>query len=288
MAIDPSERMHRNMLLFGAEGQARLSATKVFVGGASGLGTPLAQHLALLGVAQIAHLDPEELDNTNRNRNVAARDSDPVPGSLKVKLVDRMIRELNSDVRSVPLPFDLLTKEAFEAVKEADWVFGCFDDDGPRAVLNELSATYRKPYIDLASDVPEDRVYGGHILVSQGGNGCLHCMGLLDQTAVSRFLMSRKEREERDRIYGVDRAALEAKGPSVSPLNGIIASHAALEFMVAVTGLRSPVFLQTYRGDLAALRTSKDRPSPGCPICEATWGRGAAADVERYLRLARG
>ena len=54
MAIDPSERMHRSMLLFGAEGQARLSATKVFVGGASGLGAPLAQHLALLGMHRLA------------------------------------------------------------------------------------------------------------------------------------------------------------------------------------------------------------------------------------------
>lgn len=285
--MDPNDRNHRSMLLFGAEGQAELSRTKVVVGGASGLGSPLAQHLALLQVAQIASIDPEELDHTNRNRHVAARDTDPIPGSLKVHLVERMVQEINRKVDFVPLPVDLLSEAAFNAVKRADWVCGCFDHDGPRSVLNELAAAYSKPYIDLASDVPEPGVYGGHVMVSMRGDGCLHCMGLLDQQAVRRFLMSSREREEHDRIYGIDRDALDKKGPSVSPLNGVIASLGALEFMVAVTGLREPKRLQTYRGDLATLRQSKDQPAAGCPICKGVWGRGAAADVERYLRLRR-
>lgn len=284
--MDLDDRNHRSMLLFGAEGQAKLSRTKVVVAGAGGLGSPLAQHLALLGVAQITPIDPDELDNTNRNRHVAAREADPVPGSLKVHLIERMIREINRNVDCVPLPVDLLSESAFNAVKEADWVIGCFDHDGPRAILNELCAAYKKPYIDLASDVPEPGVYGGHILVSMGGNGCLHCLGLLDQQVVRRFLMSPREREEHDRVYGIDRLALEAKGPSVSPLNGVIASLGSM-VMVSVTGMRAPKLLQVYRGDLSTLRQSKDEPAAGCPICKGVWGRGATADVERYLRLRR-
>lgn len=286
--MDPNDRNHRSMLLFGAEGQAKLSHTKVVVAGASGLGSPFAQHLALLEVAQVTPFDPEELDNTNRNRNVAAREVDSIPGSLKVRLIDRMVREVNRNVDCVPLPVDLLSEAAFNAVKETDWVVGCFDNDGPRAILNELCAAYKKPYIDLASDVPEPGVYGGHVVVSMGSNGCLQCLGLLDQQEVRRFLMSSREREEHDRIYGIDKTALEAKGPSVSPLNGVIASLGAMEFMVAVTGLRAPKRLQIYRGDLATLRQSKDEPAAGCPICKGLWGQGAAADVERYLRLRRG
>jgi molybdopterin-synthase adenylyltransferase len=285
--MSTDERFHRSILLFGAQGQARLGATKTVIAGAGGLGSPLAQQLALLGVQKITHFDPEELDESNRNRFVGARHSDPVPGSPKVQLVHRLIAEINPDVMSVPMQVDLLSEDAFAAVKEADWVFGCFDDDGPRLVLSELCAAYQKPYIDLASDVPEPGVYGGRVFVSMGGQGCLCCMGNLDQADVRRFLMSADQRREHDRVYGISREALDRRGPSVAPINGVIASLAAMEFMVAVTGMREPYIEQTYRGELGVVRRSKDVPPLDCLICKSVWGIGADADVERYLKVKR-
>ena len=149
-------RYDRNQRLFGQEGQRKLTTTKVVVVGVSGLGSPLAQQLALLGVGRLGLIDPEELDDTNRNRFVGARDCDPVPGSLKVALVERMIHEINSRVKVEPLDKDLVSEESFALIEEADWVFGCLDDDGPRFILNELCAAYAIPYIDLASEVHED------------------------------------------------------------------------------------------------------------------------------------
>lgn len=236
---DLSARYHRNILLFGAEGQRTLRNTSVFVGGAGGLGSPLIQQLALFGVKRVISADSEELDETNRNRFVGARHDDPVPGSPKVNLVSRMVREINPDVEAIGLERGIVSDESFAAVREADWVFGCFDQDSPRAILNELCAAYEKPYIDLASDVPEPGTYGGRVCVSVGGNGCLDCLGLLDRTAVRRYLESDEQREREDEIYGIAKGGLEKKGPSVSPVNGIIASLAATEFMVAVTGLRA-------------------------------------------------
>src|SRR6185437_1397471 len=116
---------------------------------------------------------------------VGARHDDPVPGSAKVILVSRLIHDINPDVATTPLQCGIVSPEAFDAVKAADWVFGCFDGDGPRAILAELCTAYAKPYIDVASDVPEPGAYGGRVCVTNG-DGCLRCLGFLDDGEVRR------------------------------------------------------------------------------------------------------
>lgn len=284
---DVPGRYHRNTLLFGAEGQRKLRGTSVAVVGVGGLGSPLIQHLALLGVNRITSVDDEELDETNRNRFVGARHTDAVPGNPKVELADRLIREINPDVESIPLRCGLVSEAAFAAVKAADWVFGCFDNDGPRAILNELSAAYARPYIDLASDVPAPGVYGGRVCVALNGNGCLDCLNLLDRRAVRRYMDTNEQRDGEDAVYGIDKGALEQKGPSVSPVNGVIAALGATEFMVAVTELRAPTRLQEYRGWESKVVVIKDEPRANCLYCKGILGKPADADVERFLRLPR-
>lgn len=279
------DRYHRSTLLFGAAGQLALRRTAVTVIGVGGLGSALVQHLALLGVKSVTCVDNEELDETSRNRFIGARATDPVPGSAKVDLADRMIREINPDVGSNPLRCQLVSPDAFTAVKQADWVFGCLDDDGPRAILNELCAAYDKPYVDLASDVPESGVYGGRVCVSGFGSGCLNCLDVLDPRAVRRYVESPEQRRQEDKIYGVDRGALETKGPSVSSLNGVIASLAATEFMVAVTRMRPPKGHQEYRGHMSTVTVVTDTTGSGCYVCDEVRGKRDEADVERYLRL---
>jgi molybdopterin/thiamine biosynthesis adenylyltransferase len=279
------ERYDRSMRLFGADGQRAIGNVAVVIVGGGGVGSALAQHLALLGVRRIATVDPEELDETNRNRFIGARTTDAVPGTLKVALIDRLIRETNSDVESIPIAKSLLSVEAFDAIKASDWVFGCFDDDGPRAVLNELCAAYGLPYIDLAADVPADGIYGGRVCVAIDGDGCLECLGLLDRRDVRRYFESKEQRDREDAVYGVARQALGQRGPSVSPINGVIAGLAATEFMVAVTDLRRPTRLQEYRGWESKVVVNTDSPRSDCLYCKGIRGAGATPDVERYLRL---
>lgn len=280
-----ADRYDRNIRLFGADGQRKLRDARVALIGVGGLGSPLAQHLALLGVGGIDLVDMEELDHTNRNRFVGARNSDPVPGSAKVDLSARLIAEIDPSIEVRATRASLVSGDAFDAVKRADWVLGCFDDDGPRSVLNELCAAYRKPYIDLASDVPEAQVYGGRVCVSMDGAGCLSCGGLLDRKAVRRFLTPEGQLAGEDRIYGIDRSALDEKGPSVSPINGVVAGLAATEFMVGVTQMRAPTFLQDYRAHVSKVYSSVAPDPSECLICAGVYGKGSEADVERYLRL---
>ena len=278
-------RYDRNIRLFGEDGQRKLRATKVVIAGVGGLGSSLAQHMALLGAGQVALVDDEELDETNRNRFIGARHADPVPGGPKVVLAARHICEINPDVTVIPIQFNLVTPEAFAAIREADWVIGCFDDDGPRFILNELCAAYAKPYIDLASGVPEDGAYGGRVCVAIDGQGCLHCLDQLDLKDVRGYLATEEQRTREAAIYGVPVAALGRTGPSVSPINGVVASLAATEFMVAVTGMRAPTRLLEYRGQISKVVVNTDLPRPDCYYCKGLRGTGAAADVERYLKM---
>lgn len=279
-----SERYDRNIRLFGEEGQCKLRQTKVALLGVGGLGSPVAQHLALLGVGRVTLVDDEELDETNRNRFVGARHDDPVPGGPKVIIAERHIHEINPDVEVTALKIGLVTAEAFNAVKAADWVFGCFDDDGPRFILNELCAAYAKPYVDLASDVAKTGEYGGRVCVASYGDGCLYCLDQLDPEDVRRYLSSEDEQTAEAAIYGVPHAVLGETGPSVSPVNGVVASLAVTEFMLAVTGMAKPRRLINYTGYLLRLTTAK-APEMDCYYCKGIRGSGAAADVERYLRM---
>ena len=278
------DRYDRNIRLIGEKGQRRLRATAVTLVGVGGLGSAVAQHLALLGVGSIVLADYQELDDTNRNRLIGAKTDDPVPGSPKVEVVRRHIFEINPDVRTTGLRLGLVSLDVFEAVKGAEWVFGCFDHDGPRFVLNELCAAYDKPYVDLASDIHKGVEYGGRVCVAIDGDGCIHCLDQLDSADVRSYLSSEEEREAEDAIYGVPREALGETGPAVSPVNGVIAALAATEFMLAASGTARPRRLLNFAGHVPRV-TTKRKPSADCYYCTTIRGTGASADVERYLRM---
>lgn len=279
-------RYDRNVRLFGSEGQSKLALLRATLVGVGGLGSPLVQHLALLGVGHIDLFDDEDLDDTNRNRFVGARSDDPVPGSAKVELAARLVREINPDIVVRAYPFGLVSEQCFESVKRADWVFGCFDDDGPRSVLNELCAAYDKPYVDLASDVPQDGIYGGRVVISKNGKGCLNCLDLLDRRDIRRFFATEEEIERERAVYGVDRALLGETGPSVAPINGVVASLAATEFMAGATGMREPAQHLVFRADQSRVTSARNTPTAKCLVCEGVFGKGSAAGLERYLSLA--
>lgn len=281
-----TERFNRHMPLFGEEGQKRIAAARVAVVGIGGLGTHVVPQLALLGVGRLSLIDPQELAETDRNRYVTARHDDPIPGSLKVDLAERTVKAIDPDIHVEKIPESLVSEAAFAAVIGADYVFGCLDSEGLRLVLNELCAAYARPYFDLASDVvPGDSPgYGGRVCVAWDGNGCVVCYGLLDLEEAQIDLSSPEVRRDRDALYGVDRAVLGRSGPSVVSVNGVVASLAVTEFMVAVTGIRSPKNVLTWYAHMGRLTTPSAAPDPDCYYCKGIRGRGDAADVQRYIR----
>lgn len=278
-----SDRFDRNERLFGRSGQVALRETIVAVVGVGGLGTHVVQQLALLGVGGIGLIDHEELSDTNRNRYVGARHDDPVPGSAKVDLGERLVRLIDPSIAVTTVGERFPSSRGLDVLREAGAVFGCVDNDGARHVLNETCLAYEKPLFDLASDVPEPGHYGGRATVVCGKGGCLHCRGELDPDEVRRFLSPAEALENEAAVYSVSREVLDDAGPSVVSLNGVVASLGVTEFMVTATGMRSPQRHLEYRGHMGIVAKRNDDPSTGCYYCESVRGTGAAANVERYF-----
>ncbi|MFM9994871.1 MAG: HesA/MoeB/ThiF family protein [Phycisphaerales bacterium] len=279
-------RFDRQLPLFGKAGQDKLRAAHVAVIGAGGTGSALIPQLALLGVGRMVLVDHDEVEESNRNRHFCARHSDPIPGTPKVDTARRMIAEYDPTIAVECVGTSVLTKEGFDAVKSADFVFGCVDLEGVRLVLTELCAAYDKPYIDVSSGVePGDPPrYGGRVCCSVAGHGCLVCMGELDMAEAARDLETPAERKDREAIYGVRADLLGERGPSVVSINAVVASLAATEFMKLCTGLDQPTRTLKYDGRMSRVSVSRDEPQADCYYCNAARGTGAMADVERFLR----
>lgn len=285
MAIN---RFERQEPLFGKEGQNRINNAHVAIIGAGGLGSHVIQQLAFLGVGCLSIIDPEDLDGTNLNRLIGARWDDPIPGTKKVDIAKRLVNSIDPSIKVNTLSCKLMSKEAFSEIKKSNYVFGCLDNDGSRLILNELCIAFEIPYFDLASDIiiDDSLSYGGRVFVNFDNNGCLYCYDLISVQDAGKELSSLSAQRDFEKIYGVSKEYLKGTGPSVVSINGIIASLAATEFMVMITGLRSPSRLLCYHGHLGGI-VNKNIEGPSnkdCYYCKSVRGSRDKANVERYYK----
>ncbi|MEV8509753.1 ThiF family adenylyltransferase [Actinoplanes sp. NPDC051475] len=269
---DDSIRYDRNIMLFGADGQNRVKDALVGFAGLGGLGCHLVQHLSYLGVTRYVLVDGDRASSHSLNRLVTAYPDDV--GQYKTDLAERMIRAIHPDAEVVNIRHHLPHPDATEALTGADLVLGGLDNDAPRLLLTDLASQHRIIYIDAATDTHADAgplVYGGRVVVAGVGPGCLFCLDHLDQRQIRQAAMTDEERTADAAIYGVPAAALDDTGPSVVTINGVVASLAATEAMVHLTGLRVPQKQLTYRADVGGVRLNLDPPSLStCPYC-ARW-----------------
>lgn len=263
-------RYSRQELLFGKEGQRRLQNVRVAVVGVGGLGSHVVQQLAYLGVLAYVLVDGDVVTPSSLNRLIGAVEADAAAGRPKVEVAARVISTVQPGADVHAIASHLEEAEPTQAIADADVVFGCLDDDLARLRLLDRCAEAGRPYVDLASDTGEDDGrpwYGGRVVFSFVGHGCLSCREVLDQRAIARVAMSRQQRDEDDRTYGVAGSALRGTGPSVVSVNGVVASLGVTEFMAWATRLREPWPELTYRGDLGCVRLNRDDPAPDCYYC---------------------
>lgn len=279
-----NHRFARHMPLFGEEGQRRIRETRIVLVGTGGVGSHVLQQLAFLGVTTFTIIEPDSLEESNQNRLIGSRWDDD-EGSSKLKIAERLVRAIEPGPVLTLVDSTVVSEDAYDAVKMADVVIGCVDKDGPRLILNELCSAYERPYIDVASDViPDDPPqWGGRVVVNLNGGGCLVCLDEIDTEEAARQIAGPEGEEQRRAIYGIDEDALAGGGPSVVSVNGVVASLAVTEFMAAVTGLRKPVPVLTYRG-WQGIVSKRDEVRPDCYYCTGVRGQREQADVERYIR----
>ena len=87
------ERFLRNEMLWGKDGQARLTAAHVIVFGLGGVGSYVAECLARAGVGELTLVDSATVALSNLNRQLEALDS--TVGLPKAEAVARRVRDIN-------------------------------------------------------------------------------------------------------------------------------------------------------------------------------------------------
>jgi len=269
LSAEDEDRYARQAALFGRDGQRAIESAKVAVLGLGGLGSHLCQQLAYLGVRQFVLVDDDAVALTNLNRLIGATLDDV--GKPKTFIAERLITFVQPDAAVITVEKKLPHPDVNAALQGVDVIFGCFDNDYPRLLTTSMASSLEIKYVDAASGVELDQgpAYGGRVVFAGTTPGCLSCLGLLDQDEIRRAQMSDEELEIEAQIYGVPVESLVGSGPSVVTINGVVASLAATEAMVHLTGLRQPKKHLIYRAHLGTITSSGDRPDASCAYCAA-------------------
>jgi molybdopterin/thiamine biosynthesis adenylyltransferase len=144
-------RYARHVMLedLGIEGQRRLLAAHALVIGAGGLGSPAVMYLATAGVGRITVVDPDVVDLSNLQRQIAHSQSRL--GQPKADSVRATVAALNPEVqlRTVVRRADAALLE--EWVPQADVVLDCSDNFGTRHAVNAACVKHGRPLVSGAA-----------------------------------------------------------------------------------------------------------------------------------------
>ncbi|WP_181700646.1 molybdopterin-synthase adenylyltransferase MoeB [Chthonobacter albigriseus] len=144
------ERYARHIVLreVGGPGQQKLKAARVLVVGAGGLGAPVIQYLAAVGVGVIGIVDDDTVSLSNLQRQVI-HDTSAV-GRLKVESAAEAVADLNPHVQVDTYPVRLGPENAAGFVSRYDIVVDGSDNFATRYLLADTCETERRPLVSAA------------------------------------------------------------------------------------------------------------------------------------------
>ena len=151
MNDDQLLRYSRHLLLddLGIEGQQRLVDAHALIVGAGGLGCPAALYLAASGVGQITVVDPDVVDLTNLQRQIAH--TTPRIGQPKPESLAQAVRYVNPEVR-IHTALCKADEAWLDAVlPQVDVALDCSDNFATRHALNAACVRHSVPLVSGAA-----------------------------------------------------------------------------------------------------------------------------------------
>ena len=271
----------RQIRALGTQTNLELRSLRVGVVGAGGIGSPVAEILARMGVGEVRLFDHDQLDTASNARRVFAvgrSDAERTPPVSKAKAVaDGLNRlELGSKVRAIV--GDIRHPETARHLLDVDIVVGATDTHSSRAVLAELGIRAAIPLIDTGVRVGTRRSGAldtlwleRRIQVPEGP--CLWCWGVLDPERIRAELLPDEQRaglvQEGYIIGGTDEPApmvtgltVTAAGLATTALLGMLGD--ALDASALGVGLDAL--------NLSTRPFGRQEPDPAC-VC-ARWRKG--------------
>ncbi len=161
---------HLTLPQIGAAGQAKLSAGRVLVVGAGGLGSPAAFYLAAAGVGRIGIMDGDVVEPSNLQRQLLHRTADL--GRLKVDSAAERLRALNPEIEVCPVPELLTGLNGPRVLAGYDVIIDATDSFASKFLIADLCQSAGKPYVHGGIA----QFYGQALTVRPGRSACCRCV----------------------------------------------------------------------------------------------------------------
>lgn len=250
MTPEERERYARHILLreVGGQGQQKLTAARVLVVGAGGLGSPILSYLAAAGVGTIGIADDDTVALSNLQRQTLFRTEDV--GRDKVEAAQAAIARLNPHVKTAAHP-RITDENARAIISGYHLIVEGVDNFAARFALNRASIAEKKPLISAAVGRFEGQLSTFKPYEQPGVLPCYRC-----------FVPEEPPRDEQ--VNCAEEGVLGA----VTGVMGTLAAMEALKELLSLgEGLAGKLML--YDGLGGAFRTVRLPADPACPDCGA-------------------
>jgi len=260
----------------------RLRTLSVAVVGCGGLGSPIAEQLVRMGVAELILVDHDSLDTESNVRRVfgsTIADLHSTTPPLKVDVVGRHLEQLGLGVNIMRVNGDVRTEPIFRTLLDADVVINGTDTHGSRAIINDLASTYLLPVIDVGVRVSTkkgNRLCGlfADIRILTQDTPCLWCLKIIDSDTIRTENLPEDERRKLQK-EGYVVGGIGEPVPSVAALTvlGSGLATCALLTLLSEEGEVAPssYWVDGFFGDSSESKVKE--PVSGCR-CRQNIGRG--------------
>lgn len=163
-------RYKRQIMLFGTEGQERISGCSVFVAGAGGLGSAISFYLASAGFGRIRIVDCDIVEASNLNRQILHSNADL--GRAKALSAFDSLSGINPEIEVEGI-VERITEDNISVLSSgSDLIIDAMDNFQSRHILNREALRRRIPLIHGA--------IGGYMgqatTIIPERTGCLSCL----------------------------------------------------------------------------------------------------------------
>ena len=167
------ERYARHIVLreIGGTGQRRLKSSRLLVIGAGGLGSPLIQYLAAVGVGTIDIVDGDSVSLSNLQRQVLYTDKDI--GEPKAERAANRARLINPHLKVASHCTRIDRSNASDLVRGCDLAIDGSDNFDTRTILNEACVLEGVPMVFGAISQWEGQISA---FDAKRGSACFACV----------------------------------------------------------------------------------------------------------------
>jgi molybdopterin/thiamine biosynthesis adenylyltransferase len=231
------KRYARQILMIGEEGQEKLTAARILVAGAGGLGTVISLYLAAAGVGHLRIIDCDVVEESNLNRQILHWSKDL--GRPKTDSAGEKLSALNPLIVLERISDRIVEENVGEMTRGCDLIVDAMDNFPTRHLLNRTAVEKGIPFIHGAVR----GLFGQTTTVIPGETPCLLCL-----------FPASPPRE----VF-----------PIIGATCGVIGSIEASEAIKLLTGQGKPLAGRLFlwdglAGSADSLTIEKD---PCCPVC---------------------